>query len=101
MRSASPPARRAPVRAEAHAPEHALSLSEKAEIARAAVHEAIISQDPAQMRRALLLVEESALEHELVALDRQQAARQQDGQVARVRRRKRASTCALCEMALC
>lgn len=67
MRPASPPARRAPVRAEAPGPEHILRLSEKAEIARAAVHEANKSQDPAQMRRALLLVEESALEHELVA----------------------------------
>jgi hypothetical protein len=101
MRPSSPPARRAAVRAEASGPENDLNLSEKAEIARAAVHEAIISQDPAQMRRALLLVEESALEHELVALDRQQAARQQDGQVARVHRRKRTSTCALCKMALC
>ena len=93
MRPASPPARRAPVRAEPPGPEHALSLSEKAEIARAAVHQANISQDPAQMRRALLLVEESALEHELVALDRQQAAAARRGEA---RRRKPVSTCDLC-----
>lgn len=113
MRPATPPTVREPIaEAASHGcgrstdTDHIIQLSEKAMVAREAVRAANISQDPAQMRRALLLIEESALEQELAAIDLAQAAREQIRQAEasersrRPRRNKKPSGCDMC-MAVC